>query len=46
VTNRFTSSTLGLPCYVDMTRTDIARVCSALATALAPHESEALVVAA
>ncbi len=46
VTNRLTSSTLGLPCYVDMTRADIARVCAALANALALHESEELVVAA
>ncbi len=46
VTGRLTRGTLGLPCFVDMTRGDIVRVCAALACALAMHEAEDLVVAA
>ena len=47
VTNGLTGGTLGLPCFVDMTRSDIGRVCGALAGSLATlHEAEDLVVAA
>ncbi|WP_216850877.1 DegT/DnrJ/EryC1/StrS aminotransferase family protein [Acidisphaera sp. L21] len=45
-TNRWTESTLGLPCFVDMTRGDIARVCHALSGALATQNAGELVVAA
>ena len=46
VTQSLAASTLGLPCFVDMARSDIARVCTALTGALALHEPERLVVAA
>ena len=46
VTHRLTDSTLGLPCFVDMTRSDVGRVCAALSGVLAMHDAAELVVAA
>lgn len=47
VTDGLTRGTLGLPCFVDMTRADIGRVCTALASALpAMQDAGELVVAA